>query len=358
FSIICSRTRSASGMTFLFFLMFFVSPYLAIAVLKTFHLDHEQGFFIEAFMDLIEYSVNWNIAISFKNILSTDFKNTFINPQIISNVIFGLLFFLLGTRSFSFFNSGQPVKAAQRSVLLTRRSMLTNKRRRVWSSALLWKEFFFLSGGPPIFVAKIIGYSILCALVFGALAYQNLNITSGGVPLMVIFASVAFIEIGLLAGRVFREELKWQTWPTLTLLPMSVDRLYYRKILGASLSLAPIFFFIVFSGLLNTSETMYFINKKQNLWLIFYLIGVTVLFANGVVMISLYARQGAFALSLGMVVTLNMVLLFAIEKFSRMHGLNWKPDNVLKVLLFVNLALSLLFHLRSRKRLKDLVSIG
>lgn len=357
FSIICARTRNASGMTFLFFLMFFVSPFLIEAVIKIFEFHHNPSFVLGMVESLIDHAKKWSIPVSVQDILSTDFNGKMLNEQVISNVFFALCFFLLGMRCFSFFNSGQPVKAAQRSILLTRRSWMTNQRRRVWNNPILWKEFFFVAGGPPIFVAKIIGYTILVLMIFGALIYQKLKIVNGGIPLLIIFSIIGVIEIGLLAGRLFREEIKWQTWPTLTLLPYSVNKLFYQKIVGATLSLTPVFLFIIFSGLLNFAETKSLFKGREEPWAIFLMFSQVILFAHGTLVLSLYLRQGAFAMSLGFVIAFNGITLFVLEKFRRELG-DLRFDSAAKIIVFLNIVLSIVIHLRSRKRLEDLASAG
>lgn len=358
FSIVCSRTRSATGLTFLFFLLFFLAPALCDGIIRMFDLRLDQGSAFQFFDFFEEQFKKWSILITLQNTLSTDFDGTMINTQVKSNVLLGLVFFLAGTRTFSFFNTGQPVKAAQRSVLLTRRSLLTNQRRRVWNSPLLWKEFNFLAGGLPIFIAKIIGYSLLVFMIFGALLHQKLKVSAAAGPLLVIFGIIAVIEIGLLAGRIFREEIKWQTWPTLTLLPQSLNQLIYSKVLGASLSLIPVLLFMLFAMLLNPSAVSERYSDRDDFWAVIILISQALLFAHAVVLISLYLRQGAFALSLGMILVSNGVLLAILEKISRMEGFNLKFHEAAKIIVFLNIGAMVIFHIRSRKRLRDLISIG
>ena len=135
-------------------------------------------------------------------------------------------------------------------------------RRRVWASPIVYKDFHQIAGGHVVFVAKILGYALVCGgtwtmfLLLGAPFSNDPARALEALGMITAFWSLWFlgIEAAVMGARLYRSEIKDRTWATLSLLPRSVPQIAYAKLAGAALGLLPALFFLVGGGVLGLGE--------------------------------------------------------------------------------------------------------
>ncbi|MCA8998078.1 MAG: hypothetical protein KDA80_13865, partial [Planctomycetaceae bacterium] len=162
--------------------------------------------------------------------------------QILSNVIAGAIFFGISWLIFEPCTRNE-VEPGGESVWWNRLRHMGRKgsQRRVWSWPVVWKDFYYVAGGPTTNILKFIAYLVFLGLFLLLIAYGPGGIDAEEVGAVFIWWSVVFlvIESAILVTRVYRDELQKQTWPTLTLVPLSIPELAYHKLAGALLALIP-----------------------------------------------------------------------------------------------------------------------
>ncbi|MEZ5327567.1 MAG: hypothetical protein R3F19_21155 [Verrucomicrobiales bacterium] len=126
---------------------------------------------------------------------------------------------------------------------------------------------------------------------------------------------LAVLQLWLLAGRIFREEIRWQTLSSLAMLPTSMRRIAYQKVAAALTVVLPIVAFLVIGLLMEMDDFMDFLagvlsgNGEESVAFfcgIFYAIGQVVLGTHLIAWLSIQLKWGAFALGVFAIVIGNM----------------------------------------------------
>jgi hypothetical protein len=112
---------------------------------------------------------------------------------------------------------------------------------------LLWKDFYYLAGGPAGWVARSFAYGLIASLfvwLIGLLTGRRYDSRDdlqyvGDMLLFLTLFLYLPMECLVLAARVFRSELRDRTWSTLMHLPRSLPEVAYPKLAGGLLGLAP-----------------------------------------------------------------------------------------------------------------------
>lgn len=264
-SVVCRRTGNAVGLSVILVLLHFVVPAVGYAIVSLpvpagaatstepkvqwFLWAREYGQMIfEPWYNATAWSMIWNV-------LMTGFGGSAWNPQVISNVIGGVAFFLLGWGVFDWFNRDVDVAATG-----ARRSLVDVVRRkgrrsiRAWgNAALIGREFRFAAGGYSSWVIKLLVYGpavyLLMVLTEGSWRRVYADDLGGMLMGMMLYLAIP-LEAVVLASRVFRREIKERTWSSLAMLPRSVAGISYAKVAGAALALAPALFYFVVGSVL------------------------------------------------------------------------------------------------------------
>ena len=101
------------------------------------------------------------------------------------------------------------------------------------------------------------------------------------------------LDLGSLAGRVFRDEIAWQTYSTLLLLPKSVLQISYGKVMGCLTAVFPALCFMVIGILCSTSEVLLFLGP-----IVFCYIALLYMLLPLIAYVSLHLQRGAFPLTM------------------------------------------------------------
>ncbi len=168
------------------------------------------------------------------------FAGPVVSKQVTGSVVSAVVLYLLACVGFerSTLRQGVPQRAA---LARGRRSLgRTFGVSRVWKSAIAWKEFNFLTGGRVMWVARVVVFSAISALV---LFYAEPGMSDDRAMVSQILAVGALgftaIELVVFSSRIVFDEMRWQTLPLLLILPIRPQQVVTQKVLGCLLALLP-----------------------------------------------------------------------------------------------------------------------
>ena len=181
-----------------------------------------------------------------QEVLSTGYNGGAIGWQVLTNIAFGIGCFLLAWAAFQRFCDREPVVAstpppapAAGTVDTVGARLRKSRPPRAWKRALVWKDFYFLCGGRLGVIVRITAYG-------GALAFDIWNaVASGsarfgaGTLFYQIIPFLFSVDLGVMAARVFRTELRDQTLSALAGLPVSMREIVRDKVLACLLAAVP-----------------------------------------------------------------------------------------------------------------------
>lgn len=241
-----------------------------------------------------------------QEVLRTGYSGGAIGWQVLTNIGFGVVCFLLAWAAFQRFCDREPVVAsAPRSVPATGDAQAAGikVRRlrvpRVWKHALVWKDFYFPCGGRLGLIIRATAYG-------GALAFDIWSaIANGGAPYgtgtIVFYQLIPFIfsvDLAIMAARIFRTELRDQTLSALAVLPGNMREIVRHKVAACLLAAVPgficalaiqVLFLVVARGTSVGNVSVYLTFLVQTIAGWFGKILLVVLIA----WLSLYMKRGA-----------------------------------------------------------------
>ncbi|HUU42492.1 MAG TPA: hypothetical protein VMX57_01860, partial [Planctomycetota bacterium] len=252
-SVFCNRTRTASGLTMLLLLGFLLGPGVGgalLGVLVSAGKLPATGLVARSLGTLFGWMFQANPFVRMSVILQTGFSESVVGVQVVSNLVLAVVFFLLSWLTFERFTRESPGVGPGRALLFKRTSRLGALGvGRAWNSALVWKEFYFGSGGVLGLVLRFVGMVLLFAVIiyFTWIAPgQRIRFRDVGGMVFITSMLMAYAEVLFHVGRTFSREVRWQTLSGLMLAPVSTAGVAYVKVFSVFLSLTPyIFFFLV-----------------------------------------------------------------------------------------------------------------
>ncbi|MDB6174772.1 MAG: hypothetical protein JWL59_4083 [Chthoniobacteraceae bacterium] len=336
-SVVSARTAGAAILTGFLLVLFLFGHYFTLGILSVLHWMgmirfSTPGTILQAFLN------GWKILLPstrFEEVLSTGFSGSLLSPQIYGNLALGLLFFAIAWASFDFFCRDEKDSTPRRflfrpgpkTVGIASAFRIFNAGR-AWKAALIWKDFHFLAGGKLTVFIKLLLYLLL---PYGGILLANgngtLQLDEYGYTYLWSMVVVFFAELVVMAGRIFRQERRWQTLSSLAMLPISIRRLAYQKVLGCLVGCWPTFLIFLGGCLLllmaNWADAvLWWSNPNRDIlhslalqldWRgVGAFVGVVALvlfFLHLVVDLSLRFKWGALPLAIGITWLLNMIAL-------------------------------------------------
>lgn len=317
FSVVLHRTTKAAMATGVVILGFFFGAYLVqgpiLHGLKYygFRLSAEPG-------ERLAWVLNHWLAASplerLQDILRTGFMDGPVGFQVLSNLALALGFFLLAWALFDFFCSDLPDPAPARSWFTRGRGgrwrLFTPGRP--WRHALIWKDFYFMGGGRLAMLVKFLLYGALLGFIYYSMSrsrwsdYISLH-EAFGYTTFWLMAGFCGLELAWIAGLVFRQERRWKTWSSLAVLPWSLRRIAYHKVLGCALSLLPALLYMALGAVLVLPDVVeeisrpYFRFSFEMLSALVFAGLEAVFFYHVIASLSLRLKWGALPLSFALV---------------------------------------------------------
>jgi hypothetical protein len=315
-SVICRRTTGAAVLTGAMLFVFFAAvPFVHwLIVLPTFFgLAPSPSRAVSALGALADAANLASPLHRLNAILATGFSDPPVGAQVWSNLAIGAFCFLFAWSVFEIFCHEQHEASQARSLVARRGSWLRGfGAGRAWMLALAWKDFHFLTGGKNWMAIKFVLYGLLLSFIVWVPRRW------GGMPSLQQFGRAAMwiaflignVETWFIAASFLRQERRWKTLSSLAMLPMSMRRITYQKLLGCLPSLLPAFAYFALGVICLMLTNSFAINPSE--WnfhdvLTFSIpVAQCVLFLHLVTWLSLYLKRGALPAGIAIYFVLAM----------------------------------------------------
>jgi ABC-type transport system involved in multi-copper enzyme maturation permease subunit len=248
FSVVFRNTTTAAALTFAVLLLFLFGHYWGSALLQykasTGQLNLQRGLGAKLTW-IFDFWRQATPPDRLGTVFQTGFTGPAIGLQVASNLVLGLLSFLLAWLVF------EPCTREEKDASPARRWFFRSASRRsrippglVGPGAISWKDFTFISGGRMGLVVKfglvafLVGICNFMAWEFGN--KRDITLEFEGNSLFWISLLMTAVCLALEAARLFGDEIRWKTLSSLVTLPISLRELAYRKVAGALAGTLPL----------------------------------------------------------------------------------------------------------------------
>ena len=346
-SVLSRRSRDASGLTTLLLIGYIFIPLFALVGLQVLMFPTgpiaNHPFWIElvpTLKPILAWISKTSVFGQLYAVTETGYQFEW-TPQLISNSLGGLFFFLMSWWLFKYVSHEPATEATTRAMVPKKTGRLgLLSAGRAWNLSLTWKDFHFIAGGWLSILIRCGLYIGLYGLAVAAsfpweqpresrqIRWQDVTF---GYQIFVI--PLFGVDCMLCASRIFQEEIRHQTLASLLMLPRTVTHLVYTKVAGCLIALIPgmialfIAFFLLSGSIKNLTEG---IQEPFAWWYVANLLLAIHLSA----VFSLYMRWGAiamaFALTVGSMMLSGMLISFFQFQF-RAGGM--RPDSLLGFLV-------------------------
>jgi ABC-type transport system involved in multi-copper enzyme maturation permease subunit len=325
-SVIFRNTATAGGVGLFILILFFFGCYWVAAMgnglIASGYINPAKGVW-PVVTSVIGY---WRQATPSERIVSI-FQTGFTGPvagfQVFSNLVAGVLLFLIAWLVFDWCTREEKDTAPARRWLIGRK----NRRSRipphlVGPGAITWKDFTFIGGGK---IGLLLKFALLGLLVgiCNFICYETDSpITwqfEGGT---LIWSSILMtaIWLALEASRIFKDEVRWKTLSSLITLPISIQELAYRKVVGALTATLPLLGGAVVGMVMVPDKVADFINEifrhSSSLGTLLVMFVQFLLFLHLTAFLSLVIKRGALPLAFAIHFVGGMFVLWFVAIFS------------------------------------------
>jgi ABC-type transport system involved in multi-copper enzyme maturation permease subunit len=332
-SVIFRNTAMAGGVGLFFLIVFFFGSYWAGSLesdlVSSGRINATSGIWptITAFIE------HWRAASPGERIsviFRTGFSGPAIGFQVVSNLVMGVLLFLLAWLVFDWFTREEKDAAPARRWLIGRKNRPSRiPPHLIGPSALTWKDFTFVGGGK---IGLLLKFGLVAALVglCNFISYQtNSRITwqfEGGTLIWSSFLITA-IWLSLEASRIFKDEVRWKTLSSLITLPISIQELAYRKAIGALASTLPLLIGVIIGMILVPDQVGTFVNdvfsRPRSFGPLLMMVVQFVLFLHLTAFLSLVLKRGALPLAFAIQFVGGVFMMWFVAMFSVLLRFEW-----------------------------------
>ena len=358
FSVMFRNTGTAGAFTILFLVFFFFGHFwlggIEQSLAASHNLDLNRGIWpaVNAGLDLWRQATPIN---RLGRIFQTGFNGAAFEVQVISNLVLGILFFLLAWLVFDRFTREEREAGPGIRVPWRRKANRSSRipSRLVGARAITWKDFTFISGGRWGLIIKAAVIAALVALcnVFALQTHTPTNVRFEGAVLIWVSLVSTAVWLAIEASRMFHDEIRWKTLSSLVLLPISIRELAYRKVAGALLGTLPLLVFAAAGLLLVPDALGSFLDdmSRTPVALGVLIVGILqyLLFLHLTAFLSLVVKRGALPLAVAIQYVGGTLCLGFMSPFLGSSG----PGSVLSASAIACLILTLLLHAAIGSRL-------
>ena len=346
-SVLSRRNRDASGLTTLWVVGYIFGPLFALLGLGL--ISNTISPFWSSWAPTLGPILRWlsetSVFGQLFRVTETGYQFDW-TPQLISNPVVGLLFFLMSWGLFGYVSHEVAPEATNRLLVPKKSSRFRLfGAGRAWNQALSWKDFHFIAGGWLSIVIRCGLYLGLYGLAVAAtfpwdqpidtrqIRWQDVTF---GYEMFVVPLFV--VDCALCASRIFHDEIRHQTLASLLMLPRSIPHLVYSKITGCLFGLIPGAIAVLCAFLLlpgGMDNLMSGIDEPAAWWFGLNLL----LLIHLCLVVSLYLRWGAIAMSFAL--TSGSMMLSTMFMSTIQFSSGFRPDHILGVLVIpVSLAIA------------------
>ncbi len=246
-SVVMTTTTGACGVACVILVVYHLLPTVLSGLFR-----NTQGTFLgDIILTFSGKLREMNAFGSIGRTMTTGFSDSWWSFQVLGNLIVGTVVLLVAFAVFDICTRNEKEAGELNVFDKIRKRAAVSSNRRVWQSAILWKDFHFTGGGAWFLGLKLFLYLMLM-FVFALISSGNstrFRQNLGGI----LFGWSAFFlvfEIAIMSARLYRTELTQKTWSSLILLPRSSTEIIYSKLLGGFSVVLPLLFCILLSVLL------------------------------------------------------------------------------------------------------------
>ncbi len=244
-STICKRSGTAMGWMVVFLLVYSILPPFVpriAAWLSSFGWLSWVGSAYAA--ELVDWLHNASVWSRLVKIQSTGFAEAIFGAQVVTNLVGALVCFLTSWAVFRRFALSDDHAAVSRGLLQRGKGRWRwLGAGRAWSNPLIWKEYYFLTGGDAYMVVKLVGYACLWPLIglLGWLTEPQYDFDYEAITRVHVFVvlGLLILEAAVSASRLFHDEIRGQTMVSLLTLPRSITYISYSKLAGCAIGVTP-----------------------------------------------------------------------------------------------------------------------
>jgi hypothetical protein len=367
-SVVAARSATACTLAGIGIVAFFSAPYIALFCAE---LGIDLGFIPAASEVAIDERIRdfarASALVRLDEILTTGFNEPAIGWQVLNNTAAAALLFVAAWLLFDVCTRNETAALDGGPQWIARLLRLGRTgSRRAWPRAIVWKDFYYVAGGPRIVLLKLPVYALLLFVVvlfsYSGYSWNYFTMREFGEFTMGCALFVLLLEAALIAARTFRLEQKAHTWPTLMTLPRSIPEVAYPKLAGAALGMLPAgaFFFL---GALIAPETIFeffeeVVFDDEGFFILLYLLTQLALFLHFTALLSVTWNWAAWPVAIffgGFFVIMGNILLMACIEMGPSVGPTGAAP-ILLVLSFVAGSLILAVHVWIGVRLASLAA--
>lgn len=242
-SVMSSRTGNAlAAMIAVTILMNGFAPAFDVTVNELVLAGHlYSGGAIERWADwLLAWQRDVSIFHELERILQPGAERTAFNAHNLIAFVAGCGAFFVSWLVFKRIVWAADLSSPPRPVATRRRVLNRLFAFRPWRLPLVWKDYYFLAGGPVAVVIKLAVYPVAWLVLYLCDPWVK-SVTDVPVhhSMFSLLLTVLAGELVIYAAQLFHLEQKWGTLPTLLMLPKNVAQISYAKVFGCLLASAP-----------------------------------------------------------------------------------------------------------------------
>jgi ABC-type transport system involved in multi-copper enzyme maturation permease subunit len=351
-SVVFRNTATAAAVTLFLVVTFFWGHAWAAGIVG----DVASGFRVNlhrgAWPHILKAIELWRQATptaGLSGVFLTGFAGPVIGFQVVSNLVLGVISFLLSWLVFDLCTRTEKDSAPTRRWIFTRKGRNTRMPRYLaGSQAIMWKDFTFITGGKFGLLLKFLVVGLLVGVCNILQLESNSKITwefEGGALIWVSLISTA-VWMAVEASRVFKDEVRWKTLSSLMTLPVSVPELAYQKVIGALIGTLPLLAGFFLGLLLVPNKVGDFLNELNRDPEGFGVLAVVflqyVFFLHLTAFLSLLIKRGALPLAVAIhVVGIIIFATFSVIIFAGFSGSSGGP---IFLICFVSVVLTIPLH--------------